>query len=243
MKNEAPMTERRVLWNRQWISYRLERKRVKNLNLRVREEGIYVSAGPRISTETVDAFVASRGAFILAAQGKIAERKKRMPLPKQYVSGECFQLLGQDVLLEVERGFSDTVTWSGSRLRLSVMDVNDDKRRQRVVERFLEGLCQRVFSEELEKVCDAFCGYGVPMPSLKIRTMKTRWGSCTPGKNTVTLNRRLLEAPRSCIEYVVMHELCHFIYPDHSRRFYALLSSLMPDWPKRKKLLEETVSV
>lgn len=243
MKNEAPMTERRVLWNRQWISYRLERKRVKNLNLRVREAGVYVSAGPRVSTETVDAFVASKGAFILAAQKKLEERKKRLSVPKRYVTGERFQLLGHDVSLEVERGFADTVTWEGSRLRLSVTDINDDKRRQRAVEGFLDGLCRTVFSEELEKVCAAFHGYGVPVPSLKIRTMKTRWGSCTPGKNTVTLNRRLLEAPRSCIEYVVMHELCHFICPDHSRRFYALLSSLMPDWPQRKKLLEETVSV
>jgi predicted metal-dependent hydrolase len=57
-------------------------------------------------------------------------------------------------------------------------------------------------------------------------------------KGIITLNKRLLEAPRNCIEYVVMHEFCHFIHPNHSKHFYGFLSMLMPDWKERKKLLE-----
>ncbi len=71
--------------------------------------------------------------------------------------------------------------------------------------------------------------------------MKSRWGSCLPGKGIITLNKRLLEAPRGCIQYVILHELCHLIHPDHSKRFYGLLAAWMPDWKEWKTRLEETV--
>ena len=53
------------------------------------------------------------------------------------------------------------------------------------------------------------------------------------------MNRHLLEMPVSCIEYVVLHEFCHFLYPNHSKDFYAILTTLMPDWQQRKKLLDK----
>ena len=58
-------------------------------------------------------------------------------------------------------------------------------------------------------------------------------------KGIVALNNRLLEAPRDCIEYVVTHELCHFVHPNHSKQFYSFLSMLMPDWKERKSVLDK----
>jgi predicted metal-dependent hydrolase len=68
--------------------------------------------------------------------------------------------------------------------------------------------------------------------------MTSRWGSCQPKRGTITLNKRLIETPRSCIEYVVMHEFVHFRQPNHSKNFYDLLGVLMPDWNERKATLE-----
>ena len=61
-------------------------------------------------------------------------------------------------------------------------------------------------------------------------------------KRPVTLNKRLLEAPRNCIEYVVMHEFCHFVHPNHSKQFYAFLTMLMPDWKQRKETLDKSAA-
>ena len=79
-------------------------------------------------------------------------------------------------------------------------------------------------------------------PTLRIRDMETRWGSCLAKKGIITLNKRLLEAPRHCIEYVVTHEFCHFIHPNHSKQYYAFLTMLMPDWRERKKVLDENTA-
>ena len=72
--------------------------------------------------------------------------------------------------------------------------------------------------------------------------METRWGSCLVKKKIITLNKRLLEVPRNCIEYVVMHELCHLIYPNHSKQFYSFLTMLMPDWKERKDYLDKSAA-
>ena len=77
--------------------------------------------------------------------------------------------------------------------------------------------------------------------SVKIRQMKTRWGSCNPYKSYINLNIELIKKPKSCIEYVVFHELVHLLYPDHSKKFYDYLTLYMPDWQKRKEILEKAM--
>ena len=70
--------------------------------------------------------------------------------------------------------------------------------------------------------------------------MKRRWGSC--GKNgTILLNTELVRAPVHCIDYVIVHELCHLRFPHHSQGFYRLLALLMPDWERRKARLEQVL--
>lgn len=108
--------------------------------------------------------------------------------------------------------------------------------------RFLEQQCKMVFNEIVEELYPLFQKYGVEKPLLRSRDMETRWGSCLTKKEIITLNKWLLEAPGNCIEYVVMHELCHFMHPNHSKHFYAFLSMLMPDWKERKQFLDKTAT-
>ena len=117
-----------------------------------------------------------------------------------------------------------------------------------IIRRLLEkeivvmGNPKEIFSEILREYYPLFQKYGVKEPILRIRSMETRWGTCSMSRGVVTLNKQLLEAPRSCIEYVVMHELCHFIHPNHSKQFYAFLSMLMPDWKERREQLNKSAA-
>jgi predicted metal-dependent hydrolase len=160
------------------------------------------------------------------------------PQPKQYVSGETFYIQGRALRLKVTQASRNRIFTDGVHIFLELKDLSDCTKRQRMVSNFLDQQCRDVFGGIVQEIYPVFQKYGVAMPIVRIREMDTRWGSCLVRKGIITLNKRLLEAPRNCIEYVVMHEFCHFIHPNHSKHFYGFLSMLMPDWKERKKLLE-----
>ena len=240
---QGTITQRTIRIDGRLLEYSLERKNVKNLNLHVRKDGsIYVSANAAIPEDKIDAFLTSKSTFIRNAQEKFKEQEQYRPLPKQYVSGETFYIQGRALRLKVSQSDRDKIYSDGVYLFLDVKDQQDITKKERMVKRFLDKQCKAVFGEIVGELYPVFQKYGVAPPILRIRNMDTRWGSCLPGKGIITLNKRLLEAPRNCIEYVVMHELCHFIHPNHSKYFYDFLAMLMPDWKERKNILDSNVA-
>ena len=184
--------ERTVCAGEKKIKYILERKQVKNINLRVRPDGIVkVSASPRVDESQIDDFVLSKAEFIL----KALERFK---------SAETTERQFQEELVKAKSGQESLLADPA------------------------------IFTEILDEVYPAFIPYGIARPKLRIRTMKSCWGSCLVNKGIITLNRKLLMKHRECIEYVVVHELCHFIHPNHSKEFYKFMEQFMPDWKERK---------
>lgn len=221
------------------IRYHLERKPVKNLNLRVYKDGsVSVSANRRVPVSQIDSFVISKGRFIFSAQKKFAGMAQYAPQPRQYVSGETFYQQGRKLQLMVEKSAVDEISSDGRFLFLRVTDPCDFAKKQKLITKYFDEQCNMVFSQIMLEIYPIFQKYGVAMPELRIRNMKTRWGSCLVKKGIITLNKRLLETPHNCIEYVIMHEFCHLIHPNHSKFFYDFLSMQMPDWKERKKTLD-----
>ena len=235
--------QRTVFYEGNEISYQLEQKPVKNLNLRIHKDcKVYVSANPEVPVNKVDEFVVSKGQYICSAQKKFGEMALYSPKSKQYVSGETFYILGKGVRLKVEQASHNMISSDGVYLNLCIKDPQDFEKKKRMVSHFLDCQCDTTFGEIMSEIYPVFQKYGVAVPVLRLRNMETRWGSCLPRKGIITLNKRLLEAPRYCIEYVVMHEFCHFIHPDHSKHFYAFLTMLMPDWKERKRILDQSAT-
>ena len=184
--------ERTVCAGGKKIKYILERKQVKNINLRVRPDGsVKVSASPRVDASQIDDFVLSKAEFILKAL-------------ESCESAETTERQFQEELVKAKSGQESLLADPA------------------------------IFTEILDEVYPAFIPYGIVRPKLRIRTMKSCWGSCLVNKGIITLNRKLLMQPRECIEYVVVHELCHFIHPNHSKEFYKFMEQFMPDWKERK---------
>lgn len=222
------------------IPYVLERKNVKNINLRIRQNGnVYVSANSSIPEEEIETFIMKKSGFVLDALKQFEEQEQYRQGPKQYVSGEAFYILGRGLRLQVRMGEKTSIYSDGVFLYLFVKKPVNTVEKERIVTRYLDQQCRKVFGEILAETYPQFAKYGVAAPVLRIRNMETRWGSCLAKKGIITLNKRLLEAPRNCIEYVITHELCHFVHPDHSRAFYDLLTMFMPDWRERKKILDK----
>lgn len=234
--------KRKVVANAQKIVFHLERKPVKNLNLRICRDGrVFVSANHTVPHEEIDRFVQSKSKYVLAAIQKFREVIGLKPQPKKYVSGETFCILGRGLRLKVSHAEKDSISSDEAYVYLAVRNPSDVDRKRRIVDRFMGQRCKVVFAEVMDELYPLVGKYGVRRPELRIRTLKARWGSCLVRKGVVTLNRNLLRAPRCCIEYVVLHELCHFVHPNHSVKFYAFLSALMSDWKSRKRLLNLTM--
>ena len=114
---------------------------------------------------------------------------------------------------------------------------------KRLVDSWLREKAEAIFASLLAECLDMTAAIGVrAAPPLRIRQMKRRWGSCS-SRGVVTLNPDLVAAPKDCIKYVIIHELCHLVEMNHSKRFYKLLGGLMPDWKSRKERLNQTVEL
>lgn len=221
------------------IAYLLERKPVRNLNLRIHRDGtVYLSTSPDVPAEEADDFVRRKAEYIRKAQTHFQELARYAPQLRRYVSGETFYLRGRGLRLKVEQGTKDAVVSDGVFLYVRMKDKEDITGRERLVSRWLARESRIIFCEAAERVYPEFVRYGVKPPRIRMRFMKTRWGSCVKEKNMITLNQHLAEMPESCIEYVVTHEFCHLVEPNHSRKFYELLTTMMPDWQERKRVLD-----
>lgn len=233
--------QRTVKGKRQIIQYTLTRKAVKNLNMRVKPEGaILVSANPLVSAKYVDKFVLSHEEAIVKALEKYETIRQNASKALKYESGEKIYFLGQPLHLLLEASKVEGVDRFGDFLNLRVKDTADFARKERVMKKWFSKMQREVFLKICDEIYPLFEPYGVKYPLIKIRTMKSRWGSCQPTKGVITLNARMIAAPREAIEYVVLHEFAHFIHPNHSKDFYALVETLMPDWKQRKEMLNET---
>lgn len=234
--------QRIVKGNERNLQYTLIRKSVKNLNMRVKPEGvILVSANPLVSAKCVDRFVLSHENTIIKALDKYEKMKQNISKPLKYESGEKIYYLGEALHLLLETSKIEGVDKFGSFLNLRVKDTTDFSKKERVLKKWFSKMQREVFFQICDEIYPLFQPYGVKYPLVKIRAMKSRWGSCQPSKGIITLNAKMIAAPREAIEYVVLHEFAHFIHPNHSKDFYALVESMMPDWKQRREMLNSIV--
>lgn len=230
---------RKIQCGQRMLEYLLMRKQVKNINLRVKPEGkVYVSANVNVSVKYIDDFVKSKQVFIFNALDKFEENRKNTAEPKKYVSGEIFHVLGKSLQLKISEGKEESITTDGVFLYLMVKGDENYKRKEKIINNWLTELQSMTFEQICKETYQIFKKYDVEYPLIKVKTMTSRWGSCHAKKGIITLNSKLIEAPRNCIEYVVLHEFAHFIHPNHSKSFYNFVAMLMPDWKERKKALD-----
>ena len=227
-----------VQYKNKKIEYTLVRKAVLHINIRVRaDQTVAVSADPRVPVWMLDEFVLKKAPWILACFEKYTARKQTCQL--DYVSGETVRLLGREYELLVRETQKERVCVNEKSIFLLVRNAGDPARKKRIFDKWYDDQSGKILRSVVEKSLPLFAGHYIPNPEVKIRLMKARWGSCCPKTKTVTFNKLLLQAPMQCIEYVVVHELAHFVHPNHSKHFYNLVRALMPDYKERKALLEK----
>jgi predicted metal-dependent hydrolase len=235
-----------LLYGDQKIAYTREYGSVrKTLSITVTPEGQVHVRVPHHATEAaIEAILRRRALWILRQQRHFDMFRPRTP-QRRYLAGESHLYLGRRyrlLLYPVVSEQDESVRVHGGYLHLNVLNPTDPARVQQILKAWYRVRANTVLPERFTTLLPAVCGPGhTDPPSLRLRSMTTRWGSFTPS-GTILLNPDLIRAPRPCIDYVVLHELCHSRYPNHSQAFYNLLTSVLPDWRERKDRLERTLA-
>lgn len=213
---------------------RLVYKEVRYPNIKVKPSGEVILTVPdQTSGESVNQILEKRSHWIKKQKAYFAQHHT---WKKNYVSGENFEYLGKDYRLKVYEADEEYIKLTRGFLQLFVKDKNDTDRKRKLIDSWYQ---ERALSFFHEIMASFHSIIKQDVGALRIRKMKTRWGSCNPYKSYINLNSELIKKPKSAIEYVIFHELAHLIHHNHDRAFYHFLSLHMPDWKWRKELLEK----
>ena len=236
MKTEA--IEHVIQYGSRRIPYRLRRSDRRRLRIVVKPDLTVTANAPRSFSELEILDAVQAKAKWVAKQVASFETFHPLPTPHKFISGETFVYLGRQYRLKVAEGERTPAKLRGRYLHVTVPDKKNSPAVKKAVDVWYRTRADEVFRRYLEACMTVASRHGIEVPTLVIRDMRTRWGSCS-ASGRVTLNLKLTQAPVHCIEYVVMHELCHMVHHNHSPAFYRLLTRCMPDWERRKAILDK----
>jgi predicted metal-dependent hydrolase len=231
----------RVSWAAAEIEFQLIRSHRRTLSITVRPDlSVRITAPLSASVDSILQKVQRRARWILKQQRIFRDYLPTTP-PRRFVAGETHRYLGRQYRLKIDEGHPETVRLRGQFLRVTIAGKHDTVRVARLVKGWFRQHARAQFERLLTLALARLPALWESRPQLRLRTMPRRWGSCTK-QGVIYLNPELVQAPRSCIDYVLTHELCHLLHPHHGRAFYILLQTLIPDWKSRKERLEKSLN-
>lgn len=185
--------------------------------------------------EVIALHVEAKSRWIKKQQAIFETYLPKLP-PRQYVGGETFWYLGRQYMLKIEESEEEVVIFYQGRLVVKTLNPSSEQVKA-LLQTWYRTRAKIVLSQLFSQQFVLFNRFQLEKPTLVIKPMEKRWGSCTTG-GKILLNVELIKAPVSCVTYVILHELCHLVHHNHSGAFYSLLESFMPDWRRWKQLLE-----
>jgi len=231
------MTESIEFGSRQ-IDFQLVYTNRKSLGITVTPDlDVLVKAPIGTSIEAIKEKLHKKAPWIIRQQSFFLEFHPKMPARK-YVSGETHLYLGRQYRLKLSITDVENVKLKGKFIEVNTPDKS---RTKQLIDGWYLKNAEKKLNTTVIELIKKFKKYNVEPNSIVLRAMPTRWGSCT-ANGKIILNPELIKAPKGCIEYVIIHELCHLIHHNHTQKFLDLQSKEMPDWEKWKIKLEKLLA-
>lgn len=222
--------------NNKKIEYKIIRKNVKNINIRIKNDCIiYISANKNVEEESIIELLKNKSNWINKSIEILNKRNSEL-LVCNFETGDKLMYLGKEYSLVLKDKYKDLV-----KLEENKIYVNSKNPKKDLITWYYKQ-SEIVFNKCLEKVYDMIRCEDISYPILHIRKMKSLWGSCIPSKNKITINRHLIKAELELIEFVILHELSHFKYRGHNKSFYSFLNKYDKFHNEKKKLLTDKYS-
>ena len=227
-------------YGRKKIDYELAYSARKTLAIDVHPDlSVVVTAPDDATDDAIEDKVRKRAPWIVQQQRFFENFLPTIP-PRRYVSGESHRYLGRQYRLRVHKGSEDAVKMARGQLNVYLTNPSKKARLKTLVVGWFRRRAEVVFQERFDEMVTKANRIGIDADRFEIRRMKNRWGSCTR-EGRILLNPDLIIAPQRCIDYVIVHELCHLKEHNHGPAFYRTLHKLMPDWEERRDRLNACV--
>ncbi|SDX66739.1 hypothetical protein SAMN02910264_00368 [Ruminococcaceae bacterium YAD3003] len=232
-----------TLGNRE-ISIEFERKRVRNINVRVRRDGsLYCSLPYYASVKEAEAFIVSKQDYLLKAIDNVTGEEKAKSLSRQYIDGETFLVLGKQMTLHVVKGAKNICRAENGIITLEVTDPDNFRSKYMTYEKWRRSVIRSVIVNYCNEIYPLFERRGVKPPrKVTLGEYKSFWGECFSKRGELKFSYRLFEKDLELIRYVVVHEFAHFIEPNHSSRFWDVVREIVPDYKELRKRLNSNAS-
>lgn len=214
------------------FKYNIQRKNVKNITIRIKKDGIvYVTAPKSVSSEYIDKVLLKKKNWIDKKLEQIKElREKEQKIINS--SKEKLIYLGRSYDIKIIEDQKEILLFKDEKVEIHVADIENTDNIKAIIDQWYLEKAKVEFEKFIKKYEDVL---GVKVNKTKIKSMKTRWGSCNTVKSYINLNIELIRRPIEFMEYVVLHELCHIKHPNHSREFWDYVRQNMPDYKERIK--------
>ncbi len=219
------------------LKVEVTRKDIKNVHLSVcpPDGRVRMSVPNRLSDENVRLAVANRLSWIKRQQAEF--RKQNRETERTFAQGESHYFEGRRYLLKLDQADAPrrVEVLGNTRLRMSIRPQDTIEQAEQTINDFyrskLRERITRILPEWSERV-------GATPSAIRIRKMKTKWGSCNSSTGSILLNLELAKKPPKCTEYVLVHELIHLHIRPHNEEFAKRMNDVMPDWRSRRDLLQ-----
>lgn len=223
------------------LFFELKQSERKSLAIEVHpDNSIKVLAPLKSSLEDIKKVVLTKSKWIVKQQSYFEQFLPKTP-EREYVSGETHYYLGKGYMLKIRPGTQNRVKLKGGCFNVEFEDGNSQQITKNLLAKWYYQHAEKKFHNLVDEAFVKFKEFNIEKPNLEIRRMAKRWGSCQKN-GKIIINPEIIKAPAKCIEYVLIHEICHLVQFNHNKEFYNLLSQKMPNWEKWKNRLEQTLS-
>lgn len=218
------------------IPFQISFSKRKSLEISVHpDKSVFVKAPEGTERLAIEEKVKKRARWIKRQIRYFDQFDPRTP-SRKYVSGESHLYLGKKYRLKIAQGSENYILLKNG-FFMTTTDRSKPENIESILNEWYRSKANLYLTKSFEECWAKFKLNDASKPTVKIMKLKKRWGSLSKNK-TLTLNLDLIKAPKECIEYVIIHELCHLVHHNHSPEFYRLLERSLPDWVKRKHKLE-----
>ncbi len=206
----------------------------RTIGISVRQDASVIIRVPsRTPMKTIERIVKEKAGWIIKHRDNYMENIS-LQSGILYRSGETHMFRGRKLIMNVEKSEKSNIRFGDSTIDIGTRDTDDTTAVRKILYRGYRHHAHKVFPLIMAQVIANHPEQKFSPASLNTRTMKRRWGSCSPG-GVITLNTELIKLPDKYIEYVITHELCHLRHHNHGKQYYRLLSELCPDWKDVRK--------